>query len=69
MVIICTEYEKEALTQAILAHKDKCIFEEMCPGVPAELGEPLDLLKDDDNRWCAYCIENRIAWYIKKETV
>lgn len=68
MTIICTEYEKEALTKAILANKDECIFEEMCPKAPAELSK-LPMFSGNSDRWCAYCIENRIAWYIEKETV
>lgn len=69
MVIICTEYEKEALTQVILAHKNTCVFEKMCPRPPTEIGEISNLCGDDDDRWCTYCVENRIAWYIEKETV
>lgn len=68
MTIICTEYEKEALTKVILANKDECIFEETCPKAPAELGKNA-LLAGNSDRWCAYCIANRIAWYIEKETV
>lgn len=69
MTIICTEYEKKALIEAILAHKDKCIFEKMCPEPPTELGEDPLLCDNNDDRWCTYCVENRIAWYIEKETV
>ena len=69
MVIICTEYEKEVLTQAILAHKNRCIFEEMCPDVPKEIRGETSYPEEGDDRWCAYCIANRIAWYIEKKTV